>query len=110
MRRTYTYLPQTLDAASVLGLQVAAARRTRRTTAKDLAERAHIDQKTLRKIEQGDPTVAVGTVFEVATLVGVDLFGVDPASLRAVVRREQDRVALLPSRIVRPRRDPDNDF
>ena len=110
MRRSYTYLPQTLDATRVLGLQIAVARRTRRTTAKDLAERAHIDQKTLRKIEQGDPTVALGTAFEVATLVGVDLFGVDPTSLPAIVRREQDRVALLPSRVVRRRGDADNDF
>ncbi|HWE66946.1 MAG TPA: helix-turn-helix transcriptional regulator [Acidimicrobiales bacterium] len=110
MRRTYTYLPQTLDAARVLGLQIAAARRRRRMTLKDLAERARIDEKTLRKVEQGDPTVATGTMFEVAGLVGVSLFAPDPSDLPSIVRREEDRLALLPSRIVKSGRVAANDF
>jgi len=110
MRRTYTYLPQTLDAARVLGLQIAAARRRRRMTAKDLAERAHIDKKTLHKAERGDPTVALGTMFELAGLVGVSLFAPDPADLPPIVRREEDRLALLPSRVMSPPEVPDDDF
>ncbi len=46
-------------------------------TDRDLADRADIDKKTLSKVERGDPTVAIGTVFEVAGLVGVSLFAPD---------------------------------
>ena len=110
MRRTYVYLPQTLDAVRALGLQVAAARRRRRMTAKDLAERAHIDAKTLRKVERGDPTVAIGTMFEVAGLVGIELFGVEPSRLPSMVQRAEDRLSLLPSRVVEPGDEVDDDF
>lgn len=110
MKRTHAYLPQTIDAARVLGLQITAARRRRRMTAKDLADRAHIDEKTLSKVEHGDPTVGLGTVFEVAGLVGVSLFAPDPAELPSIVRRQEDRLALLPSRIVDTRPEFDNDF
>lgn len=110
MKRTRVHLPQTLDAARVLGLQVAVARRSRRMTARDLAERAHIDEKTLGKVEHGDPTVAIGIAFEVATLVGVSLFAPDPAELPAILRRQEDRLALLPARIVERHDQSSNEF
>lgn len=110
MKRTRSYLPQTRDAVRILGLQIAAARRRRRSTVRELAERAQIDEKTLRKVERGDPTVAIGIAFEVASLLGVALFAPDPADLPAIARREDDRLALLASHVVKPERQPDNDF
>ncbi|MDO8391498.1 MAG: helix-turn-helix transcriptional regulator [Actinomycetota bacterium] len=110
VKATRTYLPQTLDAARVLGLEVAAARRRRRMTVKDLAERAGITAVTVRKAERGDPTVALGTMFEVAGLVGVDLFGAGPAELPALVRRSDDRLALLPARVRATDEGLNNDF
>ncbi len=109
-RRTYSYLPQTIDAAQVLGLQIAAARRRRRRTATDLAERAGIDTKTLRRVERGDPTVAIGTYFEVAGLVGVALFGTEPAQLPALRERLTDQLALLPSRVTTLPSEGSDDF
>jgi transcriptional regulator with XRE-family HTH domain len=94
----------------VLGLQIAQARRERRWTAEELAARANISPVTLRKVERGDPTVALGTALEVATLVGIPLFGVDPSELARVATREQDRLALLPERVRVPQRPPDDDF
>lgn len=110
MKRTHAYLPQTLDAVRLLGLQTASARKRRRMTARELCERARIDEKTLRKIERGDPTVTIGTVFEVAGLVGVSLFAPDPTELPVIIRREEDRLALLPGRVVDVRNQVDNDF
>ncbi len=83
----------------VLGLEIAHARRERRWTAAGLAERAGIATVTLRKVERGDPTVAIGTVFEVAVLLGVALFGVDAAELPTLAQRARERLAVVPTRV-----------
>nr|WP_199078085.1 helix-turn-helix domain-containing protein [Pedobacter sp. ASV19] len=48
-----------------LGENIKLARKRRKLTAIQLAERAAIDRVTLRKIEQGDPTVSMGSYFNV---------------------------------------------
>lgn len=94
-----TLTPQARNAARVLGAQVSAARRRRRWTAQRLAEQANISPVTLRKVERGDPSVALGTALEVAALVGVPLFGVDAARLAEYADHLEDRLALLPDRV-----------
>ena len=37
----------------------------------EVAERVGVSVPTIRKVESGDPTVAIGTVFEVASLLGI---------------------------------------
>jgi transcriptional regulator with XRE-family HTH domain len=96
MARTYSL--QTVDAASVLGVEIARARRERRLTIDELAERAGVSRITVRAVEAGTPTVAIGTVFELATLLGIDLFGA-PAQLPELLARGRDRLALLPARV-----------
>jgi len=110
MRRPHTFSRQTLDAARVLGLEVAQARREHHWTAAGLAERAGISLVTLRKVERGDPTVALGTAFEVATLLGVSLFGADRNELSNYARRARERLALLPARVREPARAVDDAF
>jgi transcriptional regulator with XRE-family HTH domain len=99
MRRPHTFHPQTLAAAQLLGLEVARVRRERRWTTNDLAERAGISPVTLRKIERGDPTVELGSAFEVATLLGIVLFAADRKELFTMVEHARDRLALLPARV-----------
>lgn len=106
-RKTHTYSPWTLDAIAVLGRQITAERRTRRWTQEDLAERAGISYQTLAKIEKGSSTPAIGTVFEVASLLGIPLVGASEDSARQLI---DVRLALLPSRVERSRDDGDNDF
>ena len=77
-------------------------------TQPELAERAGISLGTLRSVERGSLTVAVGIVFELAHLVGVDLFG-DPAALPALRSQANGRLRLLPSRI-RARGQVDDNF
>ena len=62
--------------------------------------------KTASKIERGDPAVSIGTVFEAARLVGVDLYGDQAALAGDVAARE---LALLPRR-GRTRTAARNDF
>lgn len=105
------FSPQARDAARLLGVQVISARRRRRWTASRLAEQAGISEPTLRKVERGDPTVSLGTAFEIAVLVGVPLFAIDAERLAELSDRVEDRVALLPARVVGIDNDDlDDDF
>lgn len=93
--------PMARDAARLLGAQVAAARRRRGETAAALAARAGISPVTLRKVERGDPGVALGTALDVAALVGLPLFGADgPGRMAELADRAGDRLALLAARVV----------
>ena len=97
MARTHTR--QTQDAAIAFGALVAAGRRSRSFTAKDFAERVGVSVPTLRKVESGDPSVALGTYLEAAVLAGVPLFSVDGRELASVADRARTRLALLPDRV-----------
>lgn len=110
MRRSHTYSPQALDALRVLGLRIAEGRRRRRWTQAGLCERAGVSKATLRNAERGEPTVAVGVMFELATLVGVELYGVSPGELRSLAARESDRLALLPAHVYPRQVRVDDDF
>lgn len=109
-RKAHSYSPQTLDVARVLGLEIARQRRARRWTAEDLAQRAGISRSTLHAVERGAPTVAIGVVFEVAALLGMDLLGASPRELPALVERGRDRLALLPASVRTPAGDVEDDF
>jgi transcriptional regulator with XRE-family HTH domain len=93
----------------MLGDRVRLARRERRWTVEELADRVGVTHTTIRKVERGDPTVALGTAFEAATIVGVALFH-DDATIRVLdTRRIADRLAVLP-RAVRDPAPVDDDF
>ena len=98
------------DAARVLGQQIAAARRRQTRTAEEIAERAGITRQTLRRIERGDPTVAIGLVFEVATVLSVPLFGAEGRQLAELAAEGQRDLALLPARIDVTTEDVDDEF
>ncbi len=97
MRGPRTYSPTTSEAAALLGLRVRLARRERSWTVEELAERVGVSPVTLRKVEKGDFTVALGTAFEAAALVGVSLFDKEP--IRRTLEREnvESRLAVLPA-------------
>lgn len=110
MKRARTYSPVTRDAATFLGSQVRIARLDRRWSERELADRAGITPFTLRKVEAGDPTVALGIAFEVAALVNVPLFYEDAARLAESAARVTAQATLLPRRVRRPTTDVNDDF
>lgn len=91
-----TPTPRARDAIHVLGAQISAARRRRRLSTVRLAQQINVSLPTLRKIERGEPSVAIGTVLDAAVAVGVPLFSEDIERLAAHI---EDRVALLPARV-----------
>jgi transcriptional regulator with XRE-family HTH domain len=110
MPRPHTFSRQTMDVARLLGLEVARARRARRWTLEALAERAGVSVPTLRKVEQGDLSVALGTALEVATLLGIPLLAADRTELGRLLERSQDKLALLPARVRARAGGVDDDF
>ena len=100
-KKDRTYSRTSRQAVTLLGELIRMKRLERKMTAADLADRAGIDRKTLSQIEKGDMGSQIGLVFEVAVLVGVDLFGVEPAGLGVLQGRVADKIALLP-KLARP--------
>jgi len=110
MRRTRSYSRATKQALSILGKLVKLGRVERGLTAAELAERAGITRNTLRKIEYGEPGPEIGTVFEVAVLVGVRLFEVDDHTLAMHNARLDEKLTLLPKRVRPSKQEVDDDF
>ena len=100
--------PITVKALDLLGRRVALARRERRWTSAELAERVGVSVVTIRKVEKGDPTVALGTAFEAAAVLGVALFHEDPRRRALEAELVNTRLAVLPASV--RRRAIDDDF
>ncbi len=100
------YSHATREAVQILGKLIRLERKERKMTEAELAARAGISRTTLQKIEQGDLKCEIGLVFEVATLIGVNLYGADNASNVALYHaRINDRLALLPHSVRAPKVD-----
>lgn len=109
-RQTRSTLPATRDALVVLGAQVAAARRELGWTSAELAERLGVSAPLVSRIESGNPSVQVGTMFDAAVLCGVPLFATDPTGLSRLAEAERNRVSLLPRRVRQKRIELSDDF
>ena len=110
MRRTRSYSRATKQALTILGKLVKVGRVERGLTAAELAERAGITRKTLRKIEYGETGPEIGTVFEVAVLVGVRLFEFDDRTLAMHNARLDEKLTLLPKSVRTSKQEVDDDF
>lgn len=106
------YSRYSIEAAALLGRLIKLGRKERNLTAQDLADRAGVSRVTLRKVENGDLKCEIGLVFEVATIVGVNLFNMEHGSLTMSMYagRVDDKLALLPKYTRKPRRDVEDNF
>lgn len=109
MKRVRTYSPVTVEAARLLGARVRLARRERRWTLKELADRVGVTHVTMHKVERGDLTVGLGVAFEAAAVLGVPLFHEERARRVLEANSVEDRLAVLPA-VVRKPLKVDDDF
>jgi transcriptional regulator with XRE-family HTH domain len=65
-------LPKNLKVLKVLGEQIQLARLRRKFSAEQVAERAGISRKTVYNIEQGIPSVAIGSYLQVLFVLGLE--------------------------------------
>lgn len=87
------------NAVALLGGMIRAARKERKMTARDVADRAGISRGLLQRIESGNPKCEIGVAFEVATIVGVRLFDVDENAMARHLNQTREKLALLPKSI-----------
>lgn len=91
--------PAAKDALKLLGHQVRLKRHERRWSARGLAQRVGVSEKTVLAIEQGSPGVAIGTVFNVAGKVGLALFEMSETDRRFARGLSSDALRLLPRNV-----------
>jgi transcriptional regulator with XRE-family HTH domain len=108
--RGRTYSRYNLEALDLLAKMIRAGRISRKLTGQELASRAGISRSLLRRIENGDPSCAIGAVFEAAVLAGVTLFEADPARLQHHIATASERLSLLPKAARKSRRVIHDDF
>ena len=94
----------------VLAAMIVAARKERIMSQKELAQRLGVSRLTVRAIERGSPTVAIGTVFEAAVTLGIPLLAKDNQELDRLATSIAAISRVLPERARRKRRDVNDDF
>lgn len=70
MKKGVILMPKHRRRMGQLGERLKLARLRRRLSAAQVAERAGISRPTLHKIESGEPTVAMGSFFQVLRVLG----------------------------------------
>lgn len=70
-RRTPVILPRHQRFLETMGEQLKLARKRRKLTMQQVSERAGISRTTLTSIEKGDPSVALGSYFNVLRTYGL---------------------------------------
>ncbi|MCF6245913.1 MAG: helix-turn-helix domain-containing protein [Desulfobacula sp.] len=110
MAKQRTYSKYAQEAAQLLGKQIKLARKQRKWSEQNLADRAGISRTTLQKIERGEMTCAIGLVFETAALVGLNLFEQDRLPLSISIENANNKLALMPRRIKPKTKAVDDDF
>lgn len=111
-KRSVPLRPHIQDALTVWGQLIRQGRIDRKWTAKELAARANVSEQTVLSAEAGSRGAAVGTMMDLADLVGVPIFGIDDRAEIAIRRqRGEEMLSLLPSRVRRQKNgNIDDDF
>lgn len=105
-----TYSQYTREALELFAAWIREARLEKKMTAQELADRAGISRGLLQRIEKADPSCAIGSVFEVASILGLALFDSDEQALIDKRLASQSKIALMPKAIHKPKREVDDDF
>ena len=86
-----------------LGADIRVARLRRNLTAENIAERAGISRLTVHRIENGSPSVAIGSYLQVLVALGIEEGLANAASADVLGRKLQD-LGLSAKKRVAPRK------
>lgn len=108
--KTQPYSRYSADAVQLMSSLIKVARKERKLTTLDIADRAGISRGLVQRIEKGDMKCSIGAVFEVAAILGIKLFDADETSLSKHIRQNEDKLALMPKSIRKKTRVVNDDF
>ena len=97
MKSTPAILPKNIKILQDLGEQIHFARLRRSLSSEQMAERTGISRKTIYNIEQGSPTVAIGSYLQVLFVLGLEKDVTMVASADPLGRKLQD-AGILPKK------------
>ena len=75
-----------------------------------MAERCDTTRATVRKVEQGNPSTAIGLYFEAASLLGIPLIAEDSGKLSELQNRLNLELSVLPQRVRKGSEEVFDDF
>ncbi|MDE2673636.1 MAG: helix-turn-helix transcriptional regulator, partial [Paracoccaceae bacterium] len=91
--RSYSHYAR--DTVQLLGLMIRSTRIESNITITEVAERAGISRGLVQRIESGNMGTSIGVTFEVAAIVGLELFETEPSNLKRHLSLERDKLVLL---------------
>ncbi len=83
---------------TTLGTMIKSARLEQSFSQADLAHRLNVSRYTVMAIEKGDSSVAVGTVFEACTIIGIPLLAENTSRLLNLSTTVANFASVLPER------------
>jgi len=107
MKSAPAILPKNLKILKGLGEHIQLARLRRRLSADQVAERTGISRKTVYNIEQGSPTVAMGSYLQVLFVLGLEKDLLAVAATDPLGRKLQDAGIVTAKRA--PKQKTDNE-
>ena len=81
-----------------LGHAINIARKERKMSESELAERLGVRETFVQEIQKGDPNIAVGSYIEAATILGIPLLGGDANHIRNLTSMLGYMNRLIPER------------
>ncbi|MFC3051538.1 helix-turn-helix domain-containing protein [Kordiimonas pumila] len=105
-----TYSAYTKDATRLLGATIRAERKQRKMTEQELADRTGVSRSFIKRLEKGDMSCTLGSAFEAAHVLGIQLFDMGPSRLASELQRTEEKLTLLPKAIRQKTKVIDDDF
>lgn len=102
--------PYAKEACELLGSLIQESRIQKGMTIAEMAERAGVSRGLVARVEAGDLGCSIGVVFEMAALLKIELFGLDPRNLSSHLAMKQDKIKLLPQRVRKAKEAVYDDF
>ncbi len=90
--------PYTHKALEILGKLIQLKRKEKGLTLQNLADRAGVSRSLIQRLEKCEPGCEVGVAFEVAHLLGIELFE-STVGQNTLANMLTDKIALLPASV-----------